>query len=263
MKNIDSDLHLTGQSVYIDDVSVPDDCLFAQVYYAPVAHAKNLILDLKDARASEGVVCILTDQDIPGENQIGGIIPDEPLLGEHGEVHFWGQPQAIVVARSERLASLAVEKIKATFESLDAVICPKVAHQKKSYLIPPDTFERGSSQVWKDCEWIVEGEASSGGQEHLYLEPQGALAVWKEDGGLHVISSTQGPTAVQRSIAKVLNYPMHKIEVDVKRLGGGFGGKEDGAKIKSPSKSRTLASKDLEFLSPSSNCRIYDGGWKT
>lgn len=229
MKNIDSDLHLTGQSVYIDDVSVPDDCLFAQVYYAPVAHAKNLILDLKDARASEGVVCILTDQDIPGENQIGGIIPDEPLLGEHGEVHFWGQPQAIVVARSERLASLAVEKIKATFETLDAVICPKAAHQKKSYLIPPDTFERGSSQVWKDCEWIVEGEASSGGQEHLYLEPQGALAVWKEDGGLHVISSTQGPTAVQRSIAKVLNYPMHKIEVDVKRLGGGFGGKEDQA----------------------------------
>ena len=97
MKNFDSEKHVRGESQFVDDLLVPEGTLYAHVYYSRVAHGKILSIDISAAEATNGVVVVFTSKDIPGENQIGGIVPDEPLLAEH-HVHFIGQPIAVVVA---------------------------------------------------------------------------------------------------------------------------------------------------------------------
>lgn len=228
MKNFDSEKHVRGESRFLDDIPVPEGTLFAHVCYSRIAHGKNLTLDISAAQQYRGVHAVLTAADIPGENQIGGIVQDEELLASHG-VHFIGQPVAVVIAEDPFEARHAAELIKVEAELLPVITDPREAFGKKELIVPPITFELGSVQnAWSECDVIVEGRAESGGQEHLYLETQGALAIPSE-GNIRIISSTQSPTAVQRVTAKVLNIPMHKIEVDVGRLGGGFGGKEDQA----------------------------------
>ena len=229
MRNTDSIGHVTGKSIYLDDIPVKKGTLHAAVYGSPAGHGKIKKLDITEAEAIEGVVKIFTHKDITGENQIGGIIEDEPLFAEQ-ELHFHGQPIALVVAKNEHIARKALGFIKLDFEELPAITDPREAHEKKEYLIPPRTFRIGEiSKAWKKCEYIFEGRADSGGQEHLYIETQGSYAYPMESGSIKIHSSTQGPTAVQKTAAKVLGFPMHKIEVDVTRLGGGFGGKEDQA----------------------------------
>ncbi len=176
-----------------------------------------------------GVVRIITAKDIPGENQIGGIIPDEELLADK-QVHFCGMPIALVVADSEENARLATKKIKVEIENLPVITDPREAQSKGELIIPPRTFNLGNvSDAWAKCEHILEGNTETNGQEHLYIETQGAYAVPMENGAIRIYSSTQGPTAVQRTVAGVLNMSMHELEVDTTRLGGGFGGKEDQA----------------------------------
>lgn len=229
MKNIDSYTHVRGESVYLDDIPLVNGTLFAAVFDSPVAHGKIRSLNTTAAAAMPGVVKIFTAGDIPGENQIGGIIPDEELLAST-HVHFCGMPVAIVIAESEEQARLAVKKIKIEADLLPVITDPREAKEKGELIIPPRTFQIGdTSSAWKDCEYIFEGRAETNGQEHLYIETQGAYAVPQENGAIRIYSSTQGPTAVQRTAARVLNMPMNKIEVDTTRLGGGFGGKEDQA----------------------------------
>lgn len=229
MKNIDSYTHVRGESVYLDDIPLVNGTLFAAVFDSPVAHGKIRSLNTTAAAAMPGVVKIFTAGDIPGENQIGGIIPDEELLAST-HVHFCGMPVAIVIAESEEQARLAVKKIKMEADLLPVITDPREAKEKGELIIPPRTFQIGdTSSAWKDCEYIFEGRAETNGQEHLYIETQGAYAVPQENGAIRIYSSTQGPTAVQRTAARVLNMPMNKIEVDTTRLGGGFGGKEDQA----------------------------------
>jgi xanthine dehydrogenase large subunit len=123
-----------------------------------------------------------------------------------------------------------VKKINVEIEPLPVITDPREAQAKGELIIPPRTFKLGDPEkAWAQCEYIFEGTADSNGQEHLYIETQGAYACPQENGGIKIYSSTQGPTAVQRTAARVLNIPMHKIEVDTTRLGGGFGGKEDQA----------------------------------
>jgi xanthine dehydrogenase large subunit len=177
----------------------------------------------------DGVERIFTAKDIPGENQIGGIIPDEELLAS-SHVHFCGMPIALVVARSEHEARAAVKKIKVEIEPLHIITDPREAKEKGELIIPPRTFQIGdTTNAWNQCEHIFEGRTETNGQEHLYIETQGAYAVPQENGAIRIYSSTQGPTAVQRTAARVLALPMNKVEVDTTRLGGGFGGKEDQA----------------------------------
>ncbi len=127
-------------------------------------------------------------------------------------------------------AEEALSKIKVEYEPLEAVTDPREAASRGSFLVPPRTFSMGNTEdAWKECVYIVEGTAESGGQEHLYLETQGAYAIPMENRSVKIFSSTQGPTLVQKLTAKVLGLPMNKVEVDVARLGGGFGGKEDQA----------------------------------
>jgi xanthine dehydrogenase large subunit len=229
LKNNDFVKHVSGASQFIDDILTPLDTLYGYVYSSPVAHGKILELNFSEALKSVGVSGVFSAKDIPGENQIGGIVPDENLFAEE-IVHFVGHPVAIVVADSYLHAHEASKKIKAIYQKLPAIFDPREAAAKNSFIIPPRKFELGNiDNAWSKCDYIIEGRVDSGGQEHIYLETQGSLAVPFEGGGIKVYSATQGPTSVQRAIAKILDLQMHQVEVDVQRVGGGFGGKEDQA----------------------------------
>lgn len=229
MKNIDSYTHVRGESVYLDDIPVVSGTLYAAAFDSPVAHGKIISLETTEAKDMPGVVSILTAKDIPGENQIGGIIPDEELLaGTH--VHFCGMPVALVIAETDEQARAAVKKIKMVIDPLPVITDPREAKEKGALIIPPRTFQLGdTTTAWGQCEHIFEGRTETNGQEHLYIETQGAYAVPQENGAIRIYSSTQGPTAVQRTAARVLGVSMNFIETDTTRLGGGFGGKEDQA----------------------------------
>jgi xanthine dehydrogenase large subunit len=228
MRNLDSKSHVRGESIYVDDIPLVQGTLFACVFDSPVAHGKLNGIKTREAETSEGVVRVLTANDIVGENQIGGIIPDEPLLAD-GEVHFQGQPIAIVVATSEELARKAAKKITADIEPLIPVTDPRVAAANGDLIVPPKKFILGNAdKAFFDCEHVFEGRADINGQEHLYIETQGAYALPTET-GIKIYSSTQGPTAVQRAVCKVTGMSMHQVEIETQRLGGGFGGKEDQA----------------------------------
>lgn len=229
MNNTDVLKHVTGESLFIDDLAVPQGTLFASVYTSPIAHGTINNLNLSEALKVQGVVKILTAKDIPGVNQVGGIIHDETLLAED-EVHFIGEPLALIIAETDEIAKLARSKIETEYLELEVIVDPKNAYELNSLIMPPKTFSSGDTKkAWLDCTTIVEGTVESGGQEHLYLETQGAIAIPKESGELKIYSSTQSPTTVQKTASKVLNIPMNNIEVDVLRLGGAFGGKEDQA----------------------------------
>src|SRR5687768_11316156 len=222
-------MHVRGESIYLDDIPLQAGTLFAAVFDSPIAHGKIIKLELGEAESMNGIVRIFTSKDIPGENRIGGIVPDEELLATD-HVHFCGMPIALVVAETEEVARAAVKKIKVEIEPLPVITNPREAHAKGELIIPPRTFNLGNvDNAWNECEYIFEGVAETNGQEHLYIETQGAYSLPSENNGIKIYSSTQGPTAVQRTAARVLAAPMHKIEVETTRLGGGFGGKEDQA----------------------------------
>jgi xanthine dehydrogenase large subunit len=229
MSNHEIGPHTRGESLFVGDLPDPPGLLHAAVLISPIPHGKIVRLDTTPAAEIDGVACVLTAADVPGENQIGGIVQDEPLLAE-GEVHFAGQPIVAVVADSPRTARRAAAAIEVEFEKLRGVFDPRQAAAAGSLIVPSRTFSLGDvEKAWASCDVVVEGRAESGGQEHLYLETQGAMVVPQEGKRLRILSSTQAPTAVQRITARVLGLSMNDIEVDVARLGGAFGGKEDQA----------------------------------
>lgn len=229
MINIDAQNHVKGKSVYLDDIPEINGTLYCLPFYTDTAHAHITNIYLQDATNLPGIVKILLAEDIPGANQIGGIIPDEPLFAED-EIHYWGQPIGLIIGSSEFVCRKARKLIKISYDELPVITCPREAHKLNQLIVPPRKFKIGDiDKTWAKCDYIIEGSTEINGQEHMYIETQGAYAWPKEDGSLYVASSTQGPTAVQRTIATVLDLPMHKIEVNVVRLGGGFGGKEDQA----------------------------------
>lgn len=229
MDHIDAEAHTRGRSRYVDDEPQPAGLLHAAVIASPVAHGTIRRLDLDAVRAHPGVVGVLTAADIPGENQVGSVIPDEPLLAD-GEVHYVGQPVALVVAEDFHASRQAAALAEFEIDELPAVVDPKEAFEKGLLIADPQTVEMGDvDAAWAECDVVVEGEVEIGGQEHVYLETQRARAMPEEGGAMKVLSSTQGPYLVQRKVARMLGVADHHVEVDVKRLGGGFGGKEDQA----------------------------------
>ncbi len=229
MKHIDAAGHTRGESQYVDDMPQPVGMLHAAVFTSPVAHGRIISLNLEEAVRCDGVITVLSAKDIPGENQIGALIPDELLLAEH-EVHFVGEPVALVLAKSYEQAHRAVAKIQVEIDELPVVTDPRQAFESGAIIGPARTFALGDvDTAWQECAVVVDGQCEIGGQEHLYLETQRCRAIPLEDGVLRLYSSTQSPYAVQKAAARVLGVAHHKIEVDVKRLGGGFGGKEDQA----------------------------------
>ncbi len=182
MKNIDSQSHVRGESIYLDDIPLVQGTLYACVFDSPIAHGKLTWTDTTEAENSDGVVKVITAKDIIGENQIGGIIPDEPLLADT-EVHFQGMPIAVVLAESEELARTAAKKITAEIEPLEAVTDPRVAAAKGDLIVPPKKFILGDTdKAFKTSEYVFEGRANVNGQEHLYIETQGAYTIPTENG---------------------------------------------------------------------------------
>ena len=227
MKHIDAHLHTRGETEYLDDVHPPADMVHVAVFGSTVAHGRIRSLNLDRARRIDGVLAILTASDIPGRNRLGPVIQDEQLLAED-EVCYVGQPIALVVADSADLARKAVAGIEIQISKLPVILDPREAFARGDLIAPIRTIEMGDvDAAWDTCDVVVEGRCDIGGQEHLYLETNRARAIPREDGAVLIHSSTQRPAAAQNAIATILGVPMHKVEVDVKRLGGGFGGKED------------------------------------
>lgn len=229
MKNYDWINHVRGESKFLDDLPVSEGTLHAFVFTSPVAKGIIKNIDFAKAENYPGIKKVITYKDVPGENQIGTIVHDEPLLAEH-EVDYIGQPIAIIVGSDSDIVREAAKLIECEISELAPIVDPREAFKKGELIIPPQIFSLGNCETtWHYCDYIIESSAESGGQEHLYLETQSAYSVPVEGGGIKIISSTQSPTAVQRVTAGILGLPMHKVEVDVMRLGGGFGGKEDQA----------------------------------
>lgn len=228
-KHLDAPAHTRGESIYLDDIPLISGTLFGVAFGSPIAHGNIRELHLNEAIQCPDVIRIFTYKDIPGENQIGGIIPDEPLFAET-HVHYCGMPIAFVVATSEAAARHAVSKIKVDIDPLPVVTDPREAQANNDLIVPPRTFRLGdTTAAWQDCVHIIEATTETNGQEHLYIETQGSYALPQENQAIRVYSSTQAPTATQRVISKITGLAMHAIDVEVTRLGGGFGGKEDQA----------------------------------
>lgn len=229
MRHCDSELHVSGRSQYIDDVPAPAGMLHAAIFGSPVAHGKVVRLDFEAAEKVEGVVGVVHYDTVPGSKLVGALSLDEPLFAKT-EVMYIGHPIAMVVATTPEAAAKGVKACSVEVEDLPVNLCPRKAFEDGDLLQETRVFEKGSvDDVWSDCEHVVEGKIDLAGQEHLYLETNRARSIPREDDQMQVYSSTQSPSAVQKHVAGVLGLPMHKIEVDVKRLGGGFGGKEDQA----------------------------------
>jgi xanthine dehydrogenase large subunit len=231
-RNPDSIQNVLGKTVYLDDMPEPAGLLHGAVVPSPCAHGRFTSLDATKALALDPSVRVFTAADIPGENQLGTAVMDEPMLAD-GQWHYKGEVLALVLASSRSLARKAAALVSILgVEELPAVVDPREAYAKGQVILAPRTQRMGDPQsVYKDCAVVVEGRVDSGGQEHVYLETQGTMA-WPDDaGGVRMISGTQHPSGVQKIAARVLGLPMNLVEVETRRLGGAFGGKEDQAAL--------------------------------
>ena len=226
----DAYLHVRGEAQFIDDVTTPAGTLYAAVFTSPVAHGRIIQLNIAPAQELEGVYAVLTADHIPAQNQIGNLMLDEPLLAAD-EVHYCGQPLALVVAQQADIAHQALQAITIQLAEQPAIIEVRQAYHLGHLLFPPRILALGNiAEAWSQCDVVVTGTVETGGQEHIYLETQGAFAYPTENKGLKIRTATQSPSLVQRLVARVLGLPMHQIEVEVPRLGGSFGGKKEQAK---------------------------------
>ncbi len=221
--------HTSGEALYVDDMPQPPGMLAGHLVTSPHAHARILRKDATKARALPGVHAVLFAEDVPGENQVGPVIHDEPLLAE-GEVHFLGQTVAVVFAESADLARRAAALVEVEYEALPALLTMKAAVEAGAFLSEPHTIRRGEPDAALAAAPVrLSGECMTGAQDHFYLETQVSLAVPGEDESVHLWCSTQHPSEVQAIVAGVLRLGRHQVVVEVPRMGGGFGGKETQA----------------------------------
>ncbi|HEX7917401.1 xanthine dehydrogenase molybdopterin binding subunit [Rudaea sp.] len=219
-------LHVSGRAVYADDMELPPSTLHAAFGISRIAHGRVKSLDLSDVLATPGVVAVATASDVPGENNYGGIVHDDPIFAE-GLVQYAGQPLFAVAATSMTIARKAALKVKIEYEELPAILSIRDAIDAGSYVTPSQIVARGRARVeLATAPHRLQGTMTVGGQDHFYLEGQIAVAIPGEDGTLHVHSSTQHPTEVQNVIAHAMALPAHAVVVQCRRMGGGFGGKE-------------------------------------
>ena len=223
--------HVSGEALYIDDLPEPRHLLHAYIRMSERAHARIIRLDVGAVAASPGVAAVMTARDLPAANDIGPVLPGDPVFAD-GLVEYWGQSLFAVAAESIGLAREAAMKAVVEYEELEPVLTVEDALAKRSFLLPSQTFKRGDARAAiAKAPHQLEGRLKIGGQDHFYLEGQIAMAVPQEDGDMLVLSSTQHPTEVQHLVAKVLGRPDNAVTAEVRRLGGGFGGKETQAAL--------------------------------
>ena len=220
--------HVGGSATYIDDMEEPAGILHAYLGLSQRAHARILEMDLEAVKSVPGVVCVLTSKDIPGHNDISPTgLSDEPIFAD-GEVLFFGQPVFAVVAQTREQARRAAALAKITYEDLPTILNIAQAQAAGGALVTePLTLRRGDlQQAMEGAAHSLSGTMEIGGQDHFYLEGQIALAIPGEDEDVTVYSSTQHPSEVQHMVAHALGVRSHAVVVKVRRMGGGFGGKE-------------------------------------
>ena len=220
--------HVTGRADYTDDIATPAGTLHAYLGLSDTAHGNICELDLSAVIAHPGVIGVLTAKDIPGDNDISPTgLNDEPVLAEN-KVEFWGQPVFAVIAETRHQARRAAQKAKITCSPLPHAIDIETA-RALGYpnVTTPLKLERGEVETaLRSAQHRLQGQIRIGGQDHMYLEGQIALAIPGEDEDVTVFSSTQHPSEAQHMVASVLGIAAHAVTVKVRRMGGGFGGKE-------------------------------------
>ena len=221
--------HAAGAAPYVDDIHEPPGTLHAALVLSPVAHGTLRAVGFDDALRAPGVVAIMAARDIPGENDIAPILSGEKLFAD-GLVEYAGQPIAVVAARSMDEARAAAKRVVLDIERLEPVLSVAEALARQSFLLPPMTMQRGDAvPALAAAPHRIRNRFMVGGQEHFYLEGQIALVVPGESGDLTIHSSTQHPTEVQHVCARLLGFEYNRITTIVRRIGGGFGGKESNA----------------------------------
>ncbi len=229
MKHESAEGHVSGRATYTDEQRPPTGMLSVFPVQAPHAHARILALDASAALRVAGVHAVLTAADVPGENDTGPIIHDEPLI-PRDTVQFFGQAVAWVVADDERIAELAARQVEVRYEALPACLTIAQAIAERRFHLPPARVASGdAAAALARAPHRVAGEVDCGGQDHFYLETQASWVEIDGDGTVHVTSSTQHPTETQIIVARVLGIPANRVVCRCLRMGGGFGGKETQA----------------------------------
>jgi xanthine dehydrogenase large subunit len=262
-------LHVLGEAVYTDDIPEAQGTLHAALGLSAKAHARIVSIDLEAVKSMPGVVAVYTYKDIPGTNDCGPIIHDDPILAEE-KVEYVGQPVFIVVADTHDHARRAARKAEIQYDDLPAILTPQAARDAESFVVPPMRLARGDAQAaFERSPNILKGTLHVGGQEQFYLEGQISYAIPKEGNAMHVYCSTQHPTEMQHVVAHALHYPSHAVVVECRRMGGGFGGKESqsalwaacaavsAARLKRPVKLRADRDDDM-MVTGKRHCFYYE-----
>ena len=222
-------LHVSGEARYADDIPLPANTLHGALGLSTSAHARVRAMDLADVLAAPGVAAVFSAKDIPGENDCGPVVHDDPILAD-GLVEYAGQAMFLVVADSHDAARRAARKARVEYDELPAIFGIREAIAAESFVAPTRTVVRGEPErILQAAPHRLKGSIELGGQDHFYLEGQIAIALPQEDGGMLVVSSTQHPTEVQHLVARALGRDVNEVTVHCRRMGGGFGGKESQA----------------------------------
>jgi xanthine dehydrogenase large subunit len=218
--------HVTGKATYTDDILEPKNLLHAAIGYSKISSGKIIKIDFTEVLNSKGVIDIITDKDIEGNNEVGPVFKGDPIFTSK-KIEYHGQPIFAVAATSYKLAKIAASKVKIKFKETKPILSIKEALKKKSFVHDPQYLKKGNAiKVIKKSKYSLRGELYSGGQDHFYLEGQIAMTIPQEDNNFLIYSSTQHPSETQQIVSKVLNQKFNSIKVKVRRIGGGFGGKE-------------------------------------
>jgi xanthine dehydrogenase large subunit len=224
-----AEAHVSGRAIYTDDQRLPTGMVSLYPVLAPHARARITKLDVTPALAVEGVVTVLTADDVPGENNTGVILHDEVLL-PRDEVSYWGQAIVWVVGETEAAARSGAEKVVVEYEPLAAILGIKEAIAANSFQGQPLVVQRGKpTAAFQEADFCLSGEVEMNGQDHFYLETQASWVIPDGEGHYQVYASTQHPTETQVIVARVLGIPNNQVVVTCLRMGGGFGGKESQA----------------------------------
>jgi xanthine dehydrogenase large subunit len=224
-------LHVAGEATYVDDIPELAGTCYIALGLSQQAHANITSIDLDAVKAAPGVVTVITAADIPGNNDCGPIIADDPILAD-GLVQYLGQPIFAVVATSQTAARKAAGLATIDYQLLPAILDVSSGKNQASWVLPPMRLRRGDAeQALQAAAHKLKGAISVGGQEQFYLEGQISYVAPKEDGCLHLWCSTQHPTEMQQVVAHALGIDFNQVVVEMRRMGGGFGGKESQSAI--------------------------------
>ena len=218
--------HVTGRATYTDDILEPKNLLHVAIGYSNFSKGEIIKIDFSEVIKSKGFVDIITEKDIKGINEVGPVFKGDPIFTSK-KIEYHGQPIFAVAATSYKYARNAVSKVKIKVKERKPILSIDEALRKKSYVHEPQYLKKGDAiNFIKKSKHRLKGELYSGGQDHFYLEGQIAMTIPQEDDNFLIYSSTQHPSETQQIVAKVLKQNFNSIKVKVRRIGGGFGGKE-------------------------------------